>query len=248
MLETKRETSFISNPFHAPVYYFESTASTMQEARTCVSERCPSGTFVYAGFQTGGRGRIAGRQWVSPARENLLGTLILRRSPSTDFTLRIGLAVSLTLDSFLPPRMRTAVKWPNDIFIDGKKTSGILCEAYGDCVLAGFGINLLQTAFKSDIAQKATSLAAVVGIENCPSFEVFIPTLLSRIRDCLDYPDWHERISGRLWKRGTLVRFMRGIDAHDLASGILTGIAQDGALCIAEADGEHRYYSGELIL
>ena len=115
------------NPFMAPVYYYARIDSTLQAARTCLAEGCPDGTFIYAGYQTAGRGRIAGRQWLSPAGENLLGTLILKQPASTDFTLRIGLAVSLTLDSFLPSAVRTAVKWPNDIFINGKKTAGILC-------------------------------------------------------------------------------------------------------------------------
>lgn len=247
-VKQKRETNFIPNPFHAPIYYYECTASTMQEGRTCITEGCPNGTFVYAGLQTGGRGRIKGRQWVSPARENLLGTLILKRPSSSDFTLRIGLAVSITLDTFLPSRMRTAVKWPNDVLIDGKKVSGILCESCSDYILAGFGINLLQTTFTPDIAQKATSLASVIGTERCPPFEVFIPTLLTQIQHCLEDSDWHEHISRRLWKRGTQVRFMRGVDDGNIAEGILTGIATDGALCIMEADGEHRYYSGELIL
>lgn len=247
MLEAKREICAISSPFNAPVYYYECVSSTMHAARECLAEGVPDGTFIYAGFQTEGRGRMVNRQWFSPARENLLGTLILKRMPSSDFTLRIGLAVSLTLDMFLPTRVRTAVKWPNDVLIGGKKASGILCETSGDYVLAGCGINLLQTAFMPGIEKKATSLASVIGAENCPSFEVFIPVLLSHIRDCLASSDWHEQISKRLWKRGRPIRFMHGLGEDAITSGILIGIAQNGALCIQEADGEHHYYSGELI-
>ena len=245
--QQKRETTSIQNPFNAPVYYYARTDSTLRAARECLADGCPDGTFIYAGYQTEGRGRMSDRQWLSPAGENLLGTLILKQPASTDFTLRIGLAVSLTLDSFLPPGLRTAVKWPNDIFINGKKTAGILCEGAGGCILAGIGINLLQTAFLRSIEHTATSLALVIGADKCPSFEVFIPALLNNIRECLTRRDWHEEISSRLWKRGTMVRFMRGQQEDDIIEGVLTGIAFDGALCIAEADKEHRYYSGELI-
>ena len=161
----KRETTSITNPFRAPVYYYARTDSALQAARECLAEGCPDGTFIYAGYQTAGRGRIAGRQWLSPAGENLLGTLILKQPASTDFTLRIGLAVSLTLDSFLPSAVRTAVKWPNDILINGKKTAGILCESAGGCLLAGIGINLLQTAFLRSIEYTATSLAMIIGVD-----------------------------------------------------------------------------------
>ena len=229
------------------MYHYARTDSTLQTARECLADGCPNGTFIYADYQTEGRGRVSGRQWLSPAGENLLGTLILKQPASTDFTLRIGLAVSLTLDSFLPSSIRTAVKWPNDILINGKKAAGILCEGAGGCLLAGVGINLLQTAFLRSIEHTATSLALIVGVDKCPSFEVFIPVLLTQIQECLTRRDWHEEISRRLWKQGTTVRFMRGQQKDDIAEGILTGIAADGALCITESDRERRYYSGELI-
>jgi len=242
-----RELAPIANPFDAPVYYYAHTSSTMQAARTCLAEGCPHGTFIYAGYQTEGRGRITGRQWLSPSGENLLGTLILRQPATTDFTLRIGLAVSMTLDSFLPQAMKTAVKWPNDVFINGKKAAGILCEGAGNYILAGFGINLLQTDFSEGIAHSATSLAQVIGRTKCPTLDVFIPALLAQIRRCLTLPDWHSEISSRLWKRGCAVRFMRGQQETDIIEGILTGIAEDGALCITDSNRERRYYSGELI-
>ena len=44
-----------------------------------------------------------------------------------------------------------------------------------------------------------------------------------------------------------MVRFMRGQQEDDIVTGVLTGIAPDGALCITEEDKERRYYSGELI-
>lgn len=248
MIAEKRETTAISNPFNAPVYYYARTASTLQTARACIADGCPHGTFIYAGYQTEGRGRMAGRQWLSPAGENLLGTLILRQPASTDFTLRIGLAVSETLDSFLPPAVKTVVKWPNDIFLNGRKIAGILCESAGGCILAGFGINILQTDFLREIERSATSLALAVGASRCPSLETFIPVLLAQIQSCLTRSDWNEEISRRLLSRGTMVRFMRGQQETDIITGVLTGIAEDGALRItADSGKESRFYSGELL-
>lgn len=243
----ERELTPIRNPFHAPVYYYEKIDSTQQAARQCVAEGCPNGTFIYAGFQTQGRGRLTGRQWLSSIGENLLGTLILQKPASTDFTLRIGLAVAMTLDTFLPTSIRTAVKWPNDVLINGKKIAGILCETAKNYILAGFGINILQTNFLQNIGNSATSLALTAGTDKCPPLEVFIPALLEQIQSCMTFADWHKAISNRLWKRGSMVRFMRGQQETDIIEGILTGIAADGAVCIADSEQERRYYSGELL-
>ena len=229
------------------MYYYARTDSTLFAARECIADGCPDGTFIYAGYQTQGRGRMSDRQWLSPAGENLLGTLILRQPASTDFTLRRGLAVSITLDSFLPQSVRTAVKWPNDILINGRKVAGILCESAGGCVLAGVGVNILQTAFLKSIERTATSLALAIGANKCPTLEDFIPALLEQIRSCQSRADWNEDISRRLWMRGSAVRFMRGVQETDIIEGVLTGIAEDGALCITTEERERRYYSGELI-
>ncbi|MEL3906531.1 MAG: biotin--[acetyl-CoA-carboxylase] ligase [Treponema sp.] len=245
-METQ-ESSAIKNPFNAPIYHLKRTGSTMTAAREFIADGCPDGTFIYADFQTDGRGRMSGKQWLSPAGENLLGTLILRRPASTDFTLRIGLAVSTALDPLLPPAIKTAVKWPNDILVNGKKISGILCESAGGCVLAGIGVNLQQTDFLQSIEHTATSVALISGSTKCPSVAGFIPLLLHAIQDCLDCADWHEKVSSRLWMRGYPVRFMRGHQETDIIQGTLTRIAEDGAICIADTVKERRYYSGELI-
>lgn len=248
MLMQTQEPESIQNPFNAPVYHLKRTDSTMLAAREFIASGCPDGTFIYADFQTDGRGRMSGRQWLSPAGESLLGTLILRRPASTDVTLRIGLAVSMLLDPLLPSAVKTAVKWPNDILVNNKKIAGILCESAGGCVLAGIGINIQQTDFLRCIENTATSVALISGLKNAPEIAEVIPPLLTHIRDCLDCKDWNEEVSRRLWKRGSTVQFMRGHLESDIIEGTLTGIAEDGAICIADAQRERRYYSGELIL
>ena len=75
-----------------------------------------------------------------------------------------------------------------------------------------------------------------------------MPVLLAQIQSCLTRSDWNEEISRRLLSRGTMVRFMRGQQETDIITGVLTGIAEDGALRItADSGKENRFYSGELL-
>ena len=135
----------IANPFGAPVYYRETVASTMDEARALAGPpespsaggSAPHGTVIAAGYQSAGRGR-SGRPWNMGRGESLPFTVILRYPdfaaiPSC-LTLRTGLALSLAIEDFMeaagppvpnPARLpgpetlagRVQVKWPNDIML-----------------------------------------------------------------------------------------------------------------------------------
>lgn len=81
--------------------------------------------------------------------------------------LRIGLSVSRLLETMLPPATSLAVKWPNDILLDGRKLAGILCESRWDgarlgWVVVGVGINLTNP-LEGELADSAIGLAAKVG-------------------------------------------------------------------------------------
>ena len=108
------------------VRYHESITSTMDEARDQASRGAPHGAMVIAEEQTAGRGR-RGRQFYSPARENLYFTLVLR----------LPLAVHRRLPIVLPLAVARAiraegadarVKWPNDIWINDRKVCGMLID------------------------------------------------------------------------------------------------------------------------
>jgi len=101
--------------------------------------------WILAGEQTAGRGRRA-RPWTSP-QGNFHGTLVMRvAEPPAQVALRSFVA-SLTLrDAFvaltgLPQAF--ALKWPNDVLLNGGKVAGILLEASGDTLAIGIGVNLI---------------------------------------------------------------------------------------------------------
>ena len=118
------------------------------------------GTLVIAERQTAGRGRM-GRTWHSPSGVNLYTTIILRPPiPLADvprMSLVAGVAAAEALEREAPGIV--ALKWPNDVWLRGRKAGGIIAEAVTDarqnldCVLLGIGININLAA--DDIPARA---------------------------------------------------------------------------------------------
>jgi BirA family biotin operon repressor/biotin-[acetyl-CoA-carboxylase] ligase len=165
----------VSNPFGAPVYWVETTTSTMDEARRLTAEGAVHGTVIAADFQAAGRGRVRDRPWLGRPGENLFATIALRypgfAAIPGALTLKAGLALALGIEDFAPSLAgRVELNWPNDIMLlsgpsaAGKaqaagKAAGILTETDGKNVYVGFGVNLLQTEFPEELRNKAASIA-----------------------------------------------------------------------------------------
>ena len=111
--------------------------------------RLPGVWAVYTLDQTAGRGRL-GRAWSGAAGQALYYTAVLPYAPAQMDTLPLlaGLLVCRVLAERYPLGARLAVKWPNDVLLDGKKLVGILCEGVpGQAkTVCGIGINLCQPA------------------------------------------------------------------------------------------------------
>jgi BirA family transcriptional regulator, biotin operon repressor / biotin---[acetyl-CoA-carboxylase] ligase len=116
-----------------PREHHETIGSTNERARVLAEEGAAHGSLVTAAEQTAGRGR-QGRGWLTPAGVAIAASLILREYDDL-LPLRAGLAVA---DVAGPSAL---VKWPNDVWIDGRKVAGILVEARGWAVL-GIGVNV----------------------------------------------------------------------------------------------------------
>jgi BirA family biotin operon repressor/biotin-[acetyl-CoA-carboxylase] ligase len=118
-------------------------ADLLAEARAGAAE----GLVLVAEAQTAGRGRL-GRSWVSPPRAALTCSVLLRPEgvrPAQRgwLPLLTGIAVAAALhdEAAMPARL----KWPNDVLVGGRKIAGILAEAHGDTIVAGFGVNVTLT-------------------------------------------------------------------------------------------------------
>jgi BirA family biotin operon repressor/biotin-[acetyl-CoA-carboxylase] ligase len=119
-----------------PRLHLRSTTSTNDHARALALAGAPHGTLVTAGIQTAGRGRL-GRTWSAPAGSSLLLSLVTR-----DFDALLPLRAGLAVADIAGPDAR--VKWPNDVWIEGRKVAGILVEARPAerWAVLGIGVNV----------------------------------------------------------------------------------------------------------
>lgn len=244
------EKTTIYNAFNAPVFRIEKTISTMSDARHLAALNEGDGTVVYANHQTGGRGRIEGRQWQSIPEESLLCTILLRRPVLPALTLRVGLAVALTFDSYLRQGAQTSIKWPNDVLYDGKKLSGILCENDGNILYIGTGFNIAQKQFSAELQNKATSLALIPGAENSvPSIDQVLTRYLKNLKYALEEPKWKKKITAKLFRRAEKIRFLSGDpNKKEFIDGCIEGIGDSGELLFRRENDNSIVclYSGEI--
>jgi len=229
------------------LYYTPTTDSTMLLARR-LEKAIVLPAAVLTDFQTQGKGRISGRRWHSGPKESLLCTLVFKGPPVAGFTLKIGLATALAIETITTGRTKVQIKWPNDLLINGRKTGGILCESDGKTVLAGIGINLAQTRFPPEISDRATSILIECGLNPEPQILLIqILQELFRLTDENSQINWQGEVEARLWNKGERTVFNSGYPAtNESVCGIIQGINYDGSLRIKLNNGTDRVmYSGE---
>jgi BirA family biotin operon repressor/biotin-[acetyl-CoA-carboxylase] ligase len=148
--------------FGWPHRHYRVTNSTNSRARELVEAGAPPGTVVTAWEQTEGRGR-QGRVWTAPEGKALLYSAILR--PLDERHLLLPLSVPLAVCDAaeeLREGIECQVKWPNDVWLDGRKLAGILIEAkpQDGWAVIGVGLNLsiAPNEFPPNLRQPATSL------------------------------------------------------------------------------------------
>lgn len=125
------------------------TASTNADVKSLAQKGASEGLVYFADSQTLGRGRL-GRSFFSPEESGLYMSILLRPNPD-DFDvskITCGAAVAAAHAIECTSDASPAIKWVNDILVDGKKVCGILAESAtnqsGDIafVVLGIGINL----------------------------------------------------------------------------------------------------------
>jgi BirA family biotin operon repressor/biotin-[acetyl-CoA-carboxylase] ligase len=159
-----------------PRLHLRTTSSTSDRARELAMAGAPHGALVTAGQQTAGRGR-QGRTWSAPPGAALLMSLVLRDGPPL-LPLVAAVAVAEACGE------TTAIKWPNDVLLDGRKVAGILAEgrpAEGWVVL-GIGVNVAVAP--QDLPPELHATAATLGRPRS-AVEPFLQDLLARLEHAL---------------------------------------------------------------
>jgi BirA family transcriptional regulator, biotin operon repressor / biotin---[acetyl-CoA-carboxylase] ligase len=234
----------------------ERVGSTNDEAAAWARAGAPEGAVVLAEEQERGRGRL-GREWHSPAGENLYLSVVLRppRPPHElpPLTLAAGLAVyDLCAARGLDPEL----KWPNDVLLGGKKVAGVLTEMSAEAervlhVVVGLGLNVNGTAFPAALRARATSLrlAAGRGAPPLPRATVLAELLwyLEARYDefCAHGPAAVVAAFRARWAgRGRAVRVQTG---PTLLRGVAHDVDEGGALLVERGGTVTRVLSGEVL-
>lgn len=238
--------------FGEPHEHHQRLESTNTRARELAAGGSPHGTVVTADEQTAGRGR-QGRSWVAPPGKALLYSAIVR--PLAEHHVMLPLAVPLAVCEAaeeLRPEIACKVKWPNDVWLDGKKLSGVLIEArpQDGWAVIGIGLNLTITPdeFPPDLRTTAISLFGPTGGdmgESRRSLPAVAPAGLPHVA-----ADATEALNRRLdhWVEAepdAVLAEWRARDAlrgrnvsWDVGSGVADGVDERGYLLVRLADGD----------
>ncbi len=161
------QTTFVGKDIHC----YATVGSTNEEAKSLGREGAPEGTTVVADEQTEGRGRF-GKNWHSPQGQGIWMSVILRPSLGVERFSAISLVAAYAVSTALRDSagVRALIKWPNDVRIGEKKVCGILAEldrdrTGRDFLVLGMGINVRQSEFDGDLADVATSVKMVTGMD-----------------------------------------------------------------------------------
>lgn len=183
-----------------PNYHRYSTVeSTNDLARDLARDGHPEGTVVVAAHQTRGRGR-RGRDWLSPAGFGLYISVLLRpEGMAQTLSPRLTLVAAVALREALEETtgLRAGIKWPNDLWISGRKVAGILAEGSPGYVILGIGLNVGQEVPQA-LREEATSLAREKGEIVDP--EIVLRAVTERVLSI--YGRWQQDGFGpRVWKQ-----------------------------------------------
>ncbi len=215
---------------------YETLDSTNEEARRLAKSGERGPLWIVSAAQTAGRGR-RGRVWISESG-NLFATLLMPVTislpPQLGFVAGLAAADAIAAHA---PGAEVALKWPNDVLLNGKKAAGILLEALGhDSLAIGIGINLVH--YPRETETPSISIAAVMG--SPPDFDGILLRLARAMTAWYEIclrggfqpvrKAWLMRASG-------LGHAIRARLADSEREGVFEDLDEDGALLLRGSSG-----------
>lgn len=246
----KLNTKWLGNT----IKYYQVLDSTQTTAHALAKAGAEHGTIVIADTQTMGRGRL-GRSWHSANDKGIWLSMIIRPTftytEASLITLYTSLAITKTLYKLF--NIEAKVKWPNDVYINGKKCAGILTEVHGDrnkldYLIIGIGINSDKTIYPEEIKDKAISLEQVIQYQ--PNKLEIIEELLIQFEEGYDsfissglasfYQEYNKLL---LWKGEEII--VENINSS--IKGTFLGIDSNGHLLIKDENEQiNKIISGDI--
>ena len=282
----------MENPFHTPdtdelispetiltglatrftgqaVYYWPAIGSTNDELKRLAEEGAPEGALAIADEQVAGRGRLD-RRWIAPSGSSLLTSLLFRPtflepSRGQQLTMICSLAAADAVREVTG--LQPALKWPNDLLLDGKKLAGVLTElAFSQefhsgqaatiaWAIVGVGLNV-NLDFNSiatrrdwpDLADTAISLAMASGqaVSRLRLLRAYLSHVEVRYNALRAGRNPHQEWASRLVTLGQPV----SVNALDgVHKGFAESVDETGALLLRQSDGRvKRVLAGDITL
>jgi len=163
-LPRPRRLSYANWPEGVDRKVYASLDSTNSEAGRIAPDLARP-TWILAQTQTDARGR-RGRTWVSP-EGNFAASLVMRgQGPMEHWALRsfvAALALAEALDGLTGRPELLALKWPNDVLLQGGKLAGILLETSGVHLTIGIGVNLVAAPSVAEVEKHAVPPISLLG-------------------------------------------------------------------------------------
>lgn len=235
-------------------FYFDEIASTngfiLKHA-----EELDSGDICVAEYQSAGRGR-RGRTWVSPYGCHLYFSMYWQFPQGMAQAMGLSLVVACSIVKVLEQLNvdEVGVKWPNDIYLAGKKLAGVLIEMSGqtdnECNLViGIGLNMAMSEQHGKSIDQAWS--DLTSLTSMPRKTQLLTLLQKQLQQDLS-----------LFQESGLTPFLSRWEDADLfigqqiklligteeVHGICRGIDQQGAVLLETADGIKSFIGGEISL
>ena len=239
-------------PFGQHVLWHAELPSTNDAAASLAERGVAEGCVVIAESQTAGRGRH-GRTWSSPAGAGLYVSVVLRPGESMVSLVTLTAGVGLAEGIQTATGLRPVLKWPNDLFVDGRKLGGILAEAgssgnrVGHVVL-GFGINVRPGSYPPDVAARATSLEGELGrpVDRGVVLAECLAGLANRYDGLRQHGSDAVLAAWRSMAAPMLQRKVEWDRAGTVASGVAEDVDDSGALVVRTASGRERIVAGDV--
>lgn len=233
----------------------EETDSTNAEAARMAGTGHTGPLWVLARRQTAGRGR-QGRAWSSPdgnfAASYLAPFAGTPGGAATCFAQSAGLATAEICSSYpeaVDQDIATALKWPNDVLLNGRKVAGILIENLGpgadgrQRIIVGIGINLRHHPPPVETRWPATNLVSEG--QTPPDPEDVLPTLAKRLAYWLSLGS-EMRLAAY---RRNLAQLGCPIEArllNETVTGTFEGVDDDGTLVLTTPNGQRRIAAADV--
>ncbi|MFD2672930.1 biotin--[acetyl-CoA-carboxylase] ligase [Marinicrinis sediminis] len=235
---------------------FESLDSTQTRAFEEARKGAPEGTLVWTEMQTGGKGR-RGRAWHSPPYKGLWFSFIVHPRIPLQFTPQLTLLTAVAICRVLRRKgIECGIKWPNDLYIEGKKCGGILLETTAEdervqVAIGGIGlsVNLDAEDYPETLRDQVISLKMATG--KSWDRELLLADILKEIEDFyLIYLEQGFEPIRILWE-ALSIHMGEQVEVETIEGrigGRTRGVNSLGALILEQADGRRQeVYSGDLI-